>query len=367
MTYDLEMISLEIVNRIREILDDFDIEYADYNEHLSMPCPIHGGDNPTGLSILLSDIGNWQCFTHQCHEEYDSSILGFLEALLNTRKPIDRRETIEWAAKFTNAKSVDKKDYNKQKDQTQFMNLYKYISKDKTYVNNFVPRNIVTKSLIIPAPQFENKYSQGILKEYDVGFCNNPDKSMFNRVVVPLYDDTGEYMLGCSGRSIFEKCDKCNRYHDKSTRCPIGKTEKVQAVKWKMSSKFNAETYLYNLWRAKSHIEKDGVIILVEGPGDVWRLEEADIHYGLALLGTKFTDSQKEILEKTNALHLIIATDNDGAGDHSRANIEKKCNRIFNIHHVKLSTDVGDMTIQQVKDLFLPMLKYVQERNHIHG
>ena len=358
------------MSQIKRILDEFNIEYNEYYDHISMPCPIHGGDNPTGLSILLSDVGNWQCFTHQCHEEYDSSILGFLEALLSVQynKKVNRYETIEWAAKYTNTDPTNHKKYVQQKEQTYFMNLYKYISKNKTYVNNFVPRETVKRSLQIPAPQFLDRYSQAVLKEYDVGFCNNPQKSMYNRIVVPLYDDTGQYMLGCSGRSIFEKCQQCNRYHDPKTRCPIGKDERVNTVKWKLSSKFNAESYLYNFWRAKKHIEKDGIIILVEGPGDVWRLEESDIHYGLALLGTKFTDGQKEILEKTNALHLIIATDNDEAGDKSRATIKRKCNRIFNTHDIHLETnDIGDMTIEQVKDIFIPMIQYVQKRNHILG
>lgn len=368
--YDLELISMEILNQITEILSDFDIEYTEYNNRISMPCPIHGGDNPNGLSILLEDVGNWQCFTHLCHETYDSSILGFIQALLSTQynREVTRREAIEWSARFVGIEATSKETYQDKKDKTNFMNLYKYVTTKKNFTSEFVPRNVVRKSLKIPAPQMLGNYSQAILLEYDVGLCNNPTKSMFNRVVVPFYNETGEYMLGCSGRSIFPLCDQCKKYHLPGTRCPMTKIEKQNSVKWKNSGKFNAELYLYNYWKARQHIQENGMAILVEGPGDVWRLEEAGIHYSLALLGTKFTDSQREILEQSNILHLIIATDNDEAGQKSRSTIERKCNRLFNIHHIYLEkNDIGDMTVSEVQEKFEPFLEEVKARNHVFG
>jgi hypothetical protein len=46
------------------------------------------------------------------------------------------------------------------------------------------------------------------LEDYDVGYCDNPAKPMYERAVVPIYDNEHKYIVGCTGRSIFEKCEK---------------------------------------------------------------------------------------------------------------------------------------------------------------
>ena len=362
MKYDLEKISQIIIERIEEILYDFSIEYYNNGDYISLPCPIHGGDNPNGCSILLRDIGNWTCFTQNCHEEYDSSIIGFIEALLSTQysRKVNRAEAIDWCARFTG----ELEPTEEKKVDTNFIHLLKYIQKEKEYTNNFVPRDIVRSTTKIPADYFiQRGYSHAIIIEYDVGFCNNPNKSMYNRAVVPLYDETGQFMLGCIGRSIFEKCEECNRYHNPEVRCPIGKIERINTVKWKFSPKFDADLYLYNMWKAKECIIRDRMAILVEGTGDVWRLEETGIHHGLALLGSKFTDYQCESLEETGILNLVIATDNNEAGLKIRKNIEGRCKRMFNIYHVNLEeNDIGDTKIEDVCRLFNPIIKYITQR-----
>ena len=366
--YNLETISLKLIDQISTILDSFTIVHTIYDRHISMACPIHGGDNPTGLSILLEDIGNWQCFTHNCHEKYDSSILGFIEALLSVQytRSVTRREAIEWSARFVG----ENQEYNKNSqeiEKTQFIHLCQYINPNPKVESIFIPRKLVRRSLQIPALYFiQRGYSKAILLEYDIGFCNNPQKSMYNRVIVPFYDENGEYMIGCSGRSIFPKCSTCNLYHKDTFRCPITQKEKQQSSKWKHNHTFCADSYLYNYWKAKSHIEKSGFVILVEGPGDIWRLEEAGIHYGLALLGAKLTNTQREILEKMRILRLIVATDNNEAGNKARKIIEQKCKRLFNIHHIYLTkNDIGDTAIDEIHTLFDPILKDVKERNHV--
>jgi DNA primase len=83
----------------------------------------------------------------------------------------------------------------------------------------------------------------------------------------------------------------------------------------------------------------------------------------VALLGTKFTDEQCEILEKSGALDIIIATDNDDAGDKARNRIANRSNRIFNIHHIKPpNNDWGEMTPKDIKIVFEDLINIIKEK-----
>ena len=48
---------------------------------------------------------------------------------------------------------------------------------------------------------------------------------------------------------------------------------------------------------AKEFIKESGIVILVESPGNVWRLEEAGVHNSVAIFGSSLADRQKMILD----------------------------------------------------------------------
>ncbi len=172
----------------------------------------------------------------------------------------------------------------------------------------------------------ENK----ILEKYDVGDCEHPYKPMFNRAVVPIYDNDHSEMIGCSGRTT---CD--------------------QLPKWKHSKGLKTDSSLYNFWYAKDSIKKKMSAILVESPGNVWKLEMAGIHNSLAIYGSSLSVRQKILLDMTGAMTLYILTDNDEAGKKCRENIEKQCCKIYNIEHIYAKdNDVGEMNIEDIKELF---------------
>ena len=76
------------------------------------------------------------------------------------------------------------------------------------------------------------------------------------------------------------------------------------------------------------------------------------------MFGSGLTDTQTRILETSGAFTLILLTDNDEAGDKARQSIRKKCERIFNIVEIDLSTkDVGEMNIEQINKELKPKLK----------
>jgi 5S rRNA maturation endonuclease (ribonuclease M5) len=94
-------------------------------------------------------------------------------------------------------------------------------------------------------------------------------------------------------------------------------------------------------------------VILCEGPGEIWRLDEAGIYNGLGLFGAHFNDGQAHKLERLHIHNLIIATDNDAAGQKVREHIESKVGRLYNIYHIIPNRkDIGETTIEEIKELF---------------
>jgi DNA primase len=370
--YNLESISEKLIDNITDLLDHFGIEYQDFGNRIMFKCPIHGGDSDTNSSIMKRGIGNWRCFSEQCHENFGSSngagIIHFIQAMLQQHE--DEKTTfyqaIVWAAKFVGEEVTDEALESADESKTEFIQLCKYINrKRENYTPVFTPRNIVRTFLKIPAEYYIKRgYSEGVLDKFDVGYCFNTGKSFFDRIITPFYDDRGEYMIGCSGRSKYERCTTCNLYHDVSLRCPMTKEEKLKTVKWKHSSNFQAGSYLYNYWNARSHIMRDHTVIIVEGPGDVWRLEEAGIHVGVAILGAALSSDQKLILEESGAINLIIATDSDDTGKKAAKSITESCRNLFNIKSIEIPEewgikDPGGLSIDQVKQLFIPILERI--------
>ena len=104
---------------------------------------------------------------------------------------------------------------------------------------------------------------------------------MSGRAVVPVYDNNRQYMIGCTGRATTDKCEKCNHYH-LGNECP-DKESLYLHCKWRHNYGFKTQNYLYNYWFAQEHIKESRSVILVESPGNVWRLEEAGCGLLLAL------------------------------------------------------------------------------------
>ena len=63
--------------------------------------------------------------------------------------------------------------------------------------------------------------------------------------------------------------------------------------KWRHNKDFKTQEHLYNMWFAKEFIQSTRTAIIVESPGNVWRLEEAGIHNSVAIFGTNLSIKQK--------------------------------------------------------------------------
>lgn len=364
---DLKLMNLQkidkireiVIERIDEILDFFQIEYKSTDKYYSFSCPIHCSDRHDSCSIYKNS-GKWGCWTAACHQDYGNDILSFVKGLLQSE---GKRRNIEEVANLclsilkadiSNFREIE--DYNLKVQSNRLVNN---IIKQRKLLEGKILRKTIRERLYIPADYYINRgYTKEILDKYDVGLCNSFGKEMFGRIVVPVYNDDYSFMVGCLGRSKYSQCKECGRFHSEKRKCPNNITEQIWSSKWKNSKGFAAEHYLYNYWFAKKYIEESKNVVIVEGQGDVWRLEEAGIHCSVGVFGDKITDGQKLILEQSGAQNIIIASDNDSAGEQFREKVKKQCGRLFNIIDVRTNAkDFGEMTIEETKKTMLPIIE----------
>jgi hypothetical protein len=335
-----------------------------------MCCPIHGGDNPSALNIYPRGEeyrGNWTCRTHNCQDIFQPSVIGFIRGILsatqkNWQKSGDDmygfNETIDFALQFINKDINQIKVCTKKIEKQQFANTINAITNSTETISKGPSRNGVRKLLQIPSEYFALRgFNKQVLDKYDVGLCDNNKKEMHNRVVVPIYDNNYEYMVGCTGRSIFEKCDSCKCYHNNKESCP-DEIDRWKYSKWKHNKDFKSQNHLYNYWFAKKHIQETGIAILVESPGNVWRLEECGLHNAVAIFGTNLTDRQKMILDTSGAMSLVVLMDNDDAGKQASIKIKQKCIKTYNMYFPQISKpDVGEMTCEEINQEIVEYIK----------
>lgn len=370
----LKVLSDHLCNNIEKVLDSLNIqEYKIFDKMIAMKCPIHNGDNASACNLYyVGDHykGNWKCRTHQCEEIFKGSIIGFIRGCLSSQagwskqgdSTVSFQDAIDYGTKLLKSNNIDtiQKINKSESEKLNFVQVIKNIQ-NQNNSNESLPkiaRSQIIKTLNIPSPYFLNRgFSKEILTKYDVGDCTSKTKEMFSRAVVPVYDLKHEYMVGCSGRSFYKSCNLCKGYHDSSEQCPEN-NYLWQYSKWKHNKGFKTQEHLYNLWYAKPYIEKLKSIILVESPGNVWRLEEAGIHNSVALFGSVLQDKQKLLLDLSGAMTIYILMDNDEAGKRASEKIYNKCYKTYNISNIDIDhNDVAEMSIDQVIEIVSPQIR----------
>ena len=338
----IKLLSDMVCSDIERLLETFHIsEYKMLDNMIITSCPIHGGDNSSAFNLYYtgeSYSGNWKCRSHKCEEHFKPSIIGFIRGCLSRDKyqwekngdtMASFKEALDFAAKFVNQDMKSLKVSSKQKEKNNFVNTVKYINNNNNGTDYpKIGRPIIRKSLSIPSKYFiERNFSPDILDKYDVGDCNTIGKEMNSRAVVPVYDINHTHMIGCSGRSI-----------------------DGAKPKWKHSSGFKAENVLYNYWFAKEFIKETRVVILVESPGNVWKLEESGIHNSVGIFGSSLADRQKMLLDISGAMTIVTIMDNDEAGKTAAQQIYTKCHRTYNIKNIDIEgfNDIAEMPIDEI-------------------
>lgn len=354
----IKKISHLLCDKIDELVLSLDVDLERSGDIWCGPCPVHGGDNPMAFNLFCDGYsirGNWRCFTRHCEKNRDTppTILGFIKGVLKQKNPnINFYDALMYAANFLKIKST----YELSKINIDVCNVDRYqniLNKTVKTQPLLIKKEEVKKRLIIPPEELIRRgISKDILVEYDIGICNSPGKEMYNRIVVPIYDDKNKYLIGCLGRSIFNKCDKCNKYHYGS--CP--KYNAKCFAKWINSSNFKASSYLFNYWIAKEEILKTNTVVLVEGPLDALKLIKAGHKNTVAIFGDDISDEQLILLEKTAALNLILLLDNDPPGMAAKKRIRECCGNLYNIIEPEYpKKDIGELQDEEIE-------KYITQR-----
>lgn len=366
----LKIVCDNLCDNIEELLSHLGLSYKINDKMITMCCPIHGGDNHTAINLYHKGDhyrGNWKCRTHHCEKIFKGSIIGFIRGVISAQSmgwqkdgddAISFKETLQFIEKYLDKDISTIKVSKITKDKQNFSYLVNNLTKAKDTNTNLISRDMVRSGLEIPSIYYLDRgYSEDILKKYDIGFCSKPNREMTDRVVVPVYNDDHTHMIGCSGRSIYKKCDSCSTFHNPNKICP-DKNSQYLYSKWKHSQNFKSQNTLYNIWYAKKHIHDSGFAILVESPGNVWRLEEAGIHNSVALFGCNLSDRQKIILDSSGAMSLVILTDNDEAGRNAANIIKNKCINTYRIYIPQIDkSDIGEMSVEEIHQTISVFLK----------
>jgi hypothetical protein len=355
------------------ILAHFGVKYKKSSKKYYGGCPIHNGDpvkSPWNLFVEGDYYrGNWKCRSHNCHVIFQKSLLGFIRGLISRfkhewKEEGDKiatfQETIDWGLAWT------KQDFSSINIASEDIDKNKFISQtrinlvDQDKPKHYLSRDFVRKSLIIPASPFINRgFSAETLDKYDIGLTKSkdPSKEMFERIVIPIYDNDGLFLVGCTGRSIHKECPHCKMYHADHDKCP-NEEEYFKFVKWRHSKTLKAERNLFNYWKAKKFIQECGTAVLVESVCNSLRLEENGIPISVGTFGAHFTEFQQLLINEAGALNLVVIPDQDEAGRTAAKMIADQYNRLFNIKIIDIpKNDVDELTADEVEQYIKPTLR----------
>ena len=311
--------------KIPKILDDFEIKYSKSGHLLIAKCPIHHGDNLCAFNVNVDQssryCGRWFCNTKGCHKEYGGDEIGLLRGLMTSKNnEVQFADVVKYAESICDNKSVS----------ILADHLTEILNRGKQKTTSLTREQIRARLEIPPEFYLSRGFSREVLDEFDVGLCTNPKTEMYNRVVFPIYDNSGKYMAGCVGRTI------CN---DK--------------VKWKNQKGFNKGDFIYGYAKTLPYVCRTGVAILVEGQGDVMKLWMAGIKNVFGMLGSQLNSNQELLLQRTGVTDIITFGDKDEAGNKFRSECDRKLTRLFNVKHIIPELhDAGEMSIEDLRKTF---------------
>lgn len=307
---------VRILNTLGIIEDDHPSERS-----VRVCCPIHCGSDPN--CVIDLETGRWKCWSHGCDEKYGNDIVG----LVSGTKAISYREAYHQYENLSNSIAEVRESKPRQK------RINKILSADFSRVrwgsDYFTGRG----------------FSSRVLQKFQVFECNDKTKAMSNRAVVPIRNEDHR-LVGFTGRD---------------------KTGFSQSKWLHMPKSFSKSAVLYNLNNAKHYITQHKTVILVEGPIDVWRLDECHLFNAVAMLGTDISSEQIDLLKKYGAKKIILLLDPDSAGlkktmSGKLFNKLTKDFEIFSLRHL-LKDDVGDTPIHEIRSKIYPeVIKIVDEK-----
>ncbi len=339
-------------------------------DEIRCPCPIHGGDNPTAFAYSTR-FKQWRCYTARCHEN-NGSIFSLVQKLKskNENKEIGFKESAVWLATLLGIKvegESAKIDYNQQEVNRLVknakvklnLNTKKDLQNNKSSDYPFPLSKMSGK--IEPSWYFlEQGFSKEILQKYNVGYCEKPHKPMYLRSYIPVLDESGENVIGATGRIKYEECEYCSQYHEQGKGCPKDSPKVRGYAKW-FHDGFKTGSTLFNSWYAKEYINKSGVAVLLEGPKDVLWMEQHGIHNSVCIFGLSILKYHLTRLINMGTTTIVVALDNDEEGLNAIEDVYKNFANYFKIINISKKMpdgcDIADVSSKQMIEDILPTIQ----------
>lgn len=277
------------------------------------PCPIHGGDNPTGFSYS-ADIDRWRCWTHQCHEEYGTDIVGLIAA----HNQVSRKKAY-----------------------LLYKNSIANIKDDIVFTPEEGRRKIVFPERFFDDKHFFAPYlfsrgiSQEIIEQFRIfRYLADTRKPLFGRECIPIINVKDE-IVGFAGRRtevLNEETDKKWLYVPKGIS--LGRT-------------------LFNIQNIDTSLD---YVILVEGTLDVLKLHQNGIKNVVSSFTCSLGKFQKDILLNKGIKRIIVLFDKDEAGDKGFESIQSRYSLFFKVidgrNLLEGFGDPADMDNEYIKNEF---------------
>ena len=173
----------------KNVLDYFRLSHLitiEDGREIRMPCPIHGGDNPTGFS-WDKKYNRWRCWTNGCHEKYGIDAKAFVDGMLDGNPdPITTDDIMD---------IIFDKYENENKDYT-----YKGTESRTGKLEEF--HDLCPSERLHSVSTMKWGISKGVLDRYLVGIYPSITP---RRILFPIFDMDGK-IVGATGREIhYEK------------------------------------------------------------------------------------------------------------------------------------------------------------------
>ena len=330
---DLKQLKIQLNKDSELIFQKLGMNIEIFGDNIYSTCPVHEhSDNPRAFSYSKKR-GIWKCWTRDCQSEFRNDIFGLITGALSLHKnqPVDFKETLKWIYNTLNIE-YDSTAINKEetKEENQFYDIINLFNEQCV---DFIPKKINNNYHI----EYPSKYflQRGFKKEtldfFHIGDCIEKSGSLKERAIIPIYDDSGNSIVGLIGRAVKEyKIPKFLIY-------PTG---------------FDKRFFFYNYHNAIQRAIETSCLFILEGQGDVWKLYEHGVINAVSIFGKTISKEQEEKLLKLPITHLIILTDNDQAGRESKVQIKRQLNRSFKLTFPKMSSkDVGEMSDEEIKSM----------------
>ena len=335
---------------MRRIMKKLNFRGSDYGNRLTGCCPIpHGdgrtpNDNPNAFSWDFTRQ-MWQCFSNGCHNQNGSDVF----ALIQCARSCNFKEAIQW---ILDAVEHDI-DEVKELDSAEAKRLEQVIRKRSQLVKHKRMEDDLMRHLK-PSTYFKSRgFSDEVIAEFGCGGeWHKVGTYGENRVIVPVYDPLDGYLIAFTCRLLDDSL--IEPWRPKWCHALNFAAMRKKSSERTDEERFHASSVLYNLHRAKEHMGQPKTIIVVEGPGDVWRMHEAGLENTVACLGTGFGKHHRTLLHKVGCERIVSATDGDDAGQKAKNGMEKLCRDYFTFESVELPAgkDPGDHDPSQLRMIF---------------